>query len=134
MFSFVMLPPQVPQPMLDVRFNARNFFAPERDSLNRNQFGGTLGAPLIKNYSWVSHFDQSRFDQKVHRTVYPQAPAGQMFPGDSGYPGDATTFGKMAQFAPRVGMVWTPGGDEKTSVRASWGVFYDTPHLRLPAG
>jgi len=25
--------------------------------------------------------------------------------------------------------VWTPKGDEKTSVRASWGVFYDTPHL-----
>ena len=40
-----------------------------------------------------------------------------------------TTFGKMAQFAPRVGVVWTPNGDERTSVRASWGVFYDTPHL-----
>jgi hypothetical protein len=52
-----------------------------------------------------------------------------MFPGDAGYPGDATTFGKMAQFAPRVGVVWTPNGDERTSVRASWGVFYDTPHL-----
>ena len=26
-------------------------------------------------------------------------------------------------------MVWTPSGDERTSVRASWGVFYDTPHL-----
>ena len=26
-------------------------------------------------------------------------------------------------------MVWTPNGDERTSVRASWGVFYDTPHL-----
>ena len=52
-----------------------------------------------------------------------------MFPGDAGYPGDATTFGKIAQFAPRVGVVWTPNGDERTSVRASWGVFYDTPHL-----
>ncbi len=31
------------------RFNARNFFAPERDSLNRNQFGGTIGAPIVKN-------------------------------------------------------------------------------------
>src|SRR5207302_1842814 len=36
---------------------------------------------------------------------------------------------KMMQFAPRVGVVWTPGGDERTSLRASWGVFYDTPHL-----
>ena len=35
-----------------------------------------------------------------------------MFPGDDGYPGDATTFGKMAQFAPRLGAIWTPGGDD----------------------
>ena len=31
------------------RFNARNFFAPARDSLKRNQFGGTLGGPIVKN-------------------------------------------------------------------------------------
>src|SRR5579864_205297 len=31
------------------RFNARNVFAPTRDSLNRNQFGGTFGAPIVKN-------------------------------------------------------------------------------------
>jgi len=85
--------------------------------------------PVKNTYSWVSHFDQARFDQNVRSTVYPLAPAGLMFPGDSGYPGDATTFGKIGQFAPRVGMVWTPNGDERTSVRASWGVFYDTPHL-----
>src|SRR5437762_11675718 len=29
-------------------FNARNFFATKRDTLKRNQFGGTLGGP-IKN-------------------------------------------------------------------------------------
>ena len=85
--------------------------------------------PVKNTFAWVSHFDQARFDQNVRSTVYPQAPAGLIFPGDDGYPGDATTFGKIAQFAPRVGMVWTPNGDERTSVRASWGVFYDTPHL-----
>ena len=31
------------------RFNARNAFAPARDSLKRNQFGGTLGGPIVKN-------------------------------------------------------------------------------------
>src|SRR5947199_1508633 len=30
-------------------FNARNFFAQRRDSLKRNQFGGTLGGPIVKN-------------------------------------------------------------------------------------
>src|SRR5438093_79778 len=31
------------------KFNARNFFAPKRDSLKRNQFGGTIGGPIKKN-------------------------------------------------------------------------------------
>ena len=86
--------------------------------------------PVQNTDSWVSHFEQSRFDPgTVHSTVYPQAPAGLIFPGDAGYPSSGTSEKKMAQFAPRVGVVWTPRGDERTSVRASWGVFYDTPHL-----
>jgi hypothetical protein len=31
------------------QFNARNFFATQRDSLKRNQYGGTLGGPISKN-------------------------------------------------------------------------------------
>jgi Carboxypeptidase regulatory-like domain len=30
-------------------FNARNFFAPTRDTLKQNQFGGTFGGPVVKN-------------------------------------------------------------------------------------
>ena len=85
--------------------------------------------PIKNTYGWVSHFDQARFDQNLRSTAFPQAPAGLIFPGDEGYPGDSTTFGKKLQLAPRLGVVWTPGGDERTSIRASWGVFYDTAHL-----
>src|SRR3954451_18074287 len=31
------------------KFNARNFFAASRDTLKRNQFGGTVGGPIKKN-------------------------------------------------------------------------------------
>jgi hypothetical protein len=31
------------------RFNARNFFAVTADTLNRNQYGGTLGGPIVAN-------------------------------------------------------------------------------------
>ena len=33
----------------DRAFNAKNFFSDERDHLRRNQFGGYLGGPLVKN-------------------------------------------------------------------------------------
>jgi hypothetical protein len=85
--------------------------------------------PVQNTYGWVSHFDQTLFDQGKHSTVYPQAPAGLIFPGDSGYPDNGVAHAKWSQFAPRVGVVWNPGGDEGTSVRASWGVFYDAPQL-----
>ena len=31
------------------KFNARNAFASERDSIKRNQFGGTIGGPVLRN-------------------------------------------------------------------------------------
>ena len=31
------------------KFNARNYFASERDSIKRNQFGGTIGGPIFRN-------------------------------------------------------------------------------------
>jgi hypothetical protein len=30
-------------------FNARNFFSADRDALKRNQFGGTIGGPIVKD-------------------------------------------------------------------------------------
>ena len=43
--------------------------------------------PLRNTYSWASNFDQARFNAGIKSTVYPQAPAGLLFPGDNGYPG-----------------------------------------------
>ena len=85
--------------------------------------------PIKNTDGWVSHFDKARFDAGQRSRTYSQGPAGLTFPGDEGFPGDATTFGKIANFAPRVGAIWTPQGNAAMSVRASWGVFYDTPHL-----
>ena len=33
----------------DGSLNARNFFAPDKDTLKRNQFGGSAGGPILKN-------------------------------------------------------------------------------------
>jgi len=42
--------------------NARNFFSPTRDSLRRNQFGGTLGGPIVKDRT---HFFANYEDTKI---------------------------------------------------------------------
>jgi hypothetical protein len=85
--------------------------------------------PMEHPFGWVTHFDPARFAAGTKSSVYRNAPAGLIFPGDAGYPGKATTFGKTNQFAPRLGLIFDPKGDGKMSVRASYGIFYDTPHL-----
>jgi len=82
----------------------------------------------IKNTKdYVSNFDEARFDAGITSTVYPQAPAGLLFPGDAGFPGSAAMNNQLNQFAPRAGVVWQV--NDRTAIRGGWGKFYDTPHL-----
>jgi hypothetical protein len=57
--------------------------------------------------------------------VFPNAPAGIVFPGDPGVPRTLAAV-RYADFGPRVGLAWSPQflGAGKTSLRASWGQFY----------
>lgn len=76
----------------------------------------------------VSHFDMANFLNNVHSTVYPNAPAGTLYPGDAGFDtGGRPNKTTWLNFAPRLGMAWDPKGDGKTLIRASWGIFYDMP-------
>ncbi len=67
--------------------------------------------------------------------VFPGAPAGIVFPGDAGIPRTLAPT-KYTDFAPRVGLAWSPtpaggrplgklfGNSGKTSIRMSYGQFY----------
>jgi carboxypeptidase family protein/TonB-dependent receptor-like protein len=75
-------------------------------------------------------FVRSNFDQGIHSTVYKNAPAGLVFPGDPGFPTNgANTTDKFRQFAPRAGIVWDPNADGVQTIRVAAGKFYDSPKL-----
>jgi hypothetical protein len=63
-------------------FNARNFFAAKQDTLRRNQFGGTVGAPIKKD----KIFGFFGFQETLIRTAPPQSisfvPTQQALNGD----------------------------------------------------
>jgi hypothetical protein len=86
--------------------------------------------PWYEKYNQIATFEPGR--QSV---VFPGAPAGILFPTDPGVPRTLAPAGNL-DFAPRIGLAYAPsggrdslwgkilGGPGKTSVRASYGMFY----------
>lgn len=92
-------------------------------------FGGSLKT------GEVTHFDPTLFAQGFHSSVYVNAPAGLLFPGDPGFnTGNRPSFTSWNDWAPRAGIVWDPQGNGKMTVRASWGMFYDLPQTLFGYG
>jgi hypothetical protein len=86
-------------------------------------------------YGWFSNFDKTRFDQNVHSSVYVNAPAGEIFPGDSQYAcGQSIDCRRWNQFFPRLGLAWDPKGDGRMSVRAAFGIFSDRAQVTSLTG
>ena len=56
--------------------------------------------------------------------VNPDAPEGLLFPGDPGVPAGIAPV-DYKELMPRVGLAWNPAGDNRTTIRASYGIFYD---------
>ena len=56
-------------------------------------------------------------------TAHPDAPTGLLFYGDPGIERGVIPIG-WDHVSPRVGIVWDPFGDGKTSIRAAGGIFY----------
>jgi hypothetical protein len=83
-------------------------------------------------------FRRDLFEQGVRSKVFPNAPKGFLYtggdrpngvPADAGMPDTARISDNLwAHFAPRVGMAWDVSGDGRMSVRAAYGLFFDSPH------
>jgi hypothetical protein len=76
-------------------------------------------------YGRGDSFSEAAFLAGVVSTVHPTAPAGLFFKGDPGIPA-AMWNGHLANFAPRVGLVWSPHADGRDTLRIGAAILYDS--------
>jgi len=75
-----------------------------------------------------STFDQAAFNSNTHSVIFPNAPAGSLYPGDPGIPKSLTN-NRLNNISPRVGIAINP--QPSTVFRAGGAVMYDSPALYL---
>jgi hypothetical protein len=63
-------------------FNARNTFATEKDPLKRNQFGGVIGGPVVRNKLFFFGGIQTTIQRTDAKGVQAFVPTPQMLAGD----------------------------------------------------
>ena len=58
-------------------------------------------------------------------TIQPNAPVGLAYPGDTNVP-RSTYYTDTNNVSPRLGIIIDPNGDARTSIRAAWGIYFDS--------
>jgi hypothetical protein len=78
-----------------------------------------VNAPYVEQHNHLAALHPGQ-----QSTMQPGAPVGLVYPGDADTP-RATYFADTNNVGPRLGAVYDPFGDGKSSIRAAWGLFYD---------
>jgi carboxypeptidase family protein len=75
-----------------------------------------------------SIFIPDNFANNVRSTVFHNAPAGLIYPDDTGFPAGTSGLNKKWwNFSPRAGVAWDVHGDGHVAVRSSYSLMYDFP-------
>ena len=76
----------------------------------------------------IYNFSLENFRNNVKSTVFTNAPAGLIYPGDPGFPpGRSGLYTQWWNLSPRVGLAWDVTGNGRTALRAAYGLAYDFP-------
>lgn len=109
----------------------QNSYTNQPDLFAQDTFKVTPRVTLTMGVRWEpdlfywdkwNHIDT--FKEGAQSTVDPDAPPGILFPNDKGIPRTLAP-AEWRAFAPRLGIAWDVTGNGRTSVRASWGTFFD---------
>lgn len=107
-----------------IRGNNANVYAQDTYKITSHfTINAGLRYELPQPYTEI-HNRQTLFEPGKQSQIMPNAPAGLLYPGDSGVPGGLIPTDKKA-FAPRVGIAWDPSSDGRTLVTSSYGIFYE---------
>ena len=87
--------------------------------------------PEFDHYDRGSTFSRPAFDAGQVSQVYANAPAGSLFAGDPGIT-HSFTDRRLANFSPRLGVVYDPTGSGKTTVRVGAALLYDSVGAFIP--
>ena len=107
-----------------LRGNSSNAYAQDTYKVTRRlTLNMGLRYELPSPYTEI-HNRQNLFVPGVQSRVFPNAPAGLLYPGDPGVPGGLIPTEKKA-FAPRIGLAWDPTGNTHWLISAAYGIFYE---------
>ena len=88
------------------KFNARDFFAPVRDNLKRNQFGGVIGGPIKKNKLFFFSGYQGTITRSAPPQLFGYVPTPAMLAGDfTAFTSPACNNGRQITLAATQGFV-----------------------------
>jgi hypothetical protein len=89
--------------------------------------------PAVDKQCRGNQFNLADFLSGYHSTEYPAAPAGLLFGKDSiNTNGCAFANSYIADFSPRLGLVFDPTGSGKQTIRAAFALMHENPELFYP--
>ncbi len=87
--------------------------------------------PTHDHYNRGGTFSRAAFDAGQGSSVYVHAPAGSLFYGDPGI-SNGFTARQLTNLSPRLGIVYNPDHNGKTTIRVGGGILYDTVGSFIP--
>jgi hypothetical protein len=87
--------------------------------------------PEFDHYDRGSTFSRAAFDAGQVSQIYVNAPAGSLFAGDPGIT-HSFTDRRLANFSPRLGIVYDPTGSGKTTLRVGAALLWDSVGAFVP--